>query len=59
MKHGGNRTGAGRPATPLDERRMLNLVGQGISQREIAERFGLTKTLIYARLRKLRKKGSI
>jgi hypothetical protein len=37
--HGGARKGAGRPAIQIDKRRVLVLRGQGLSIREIAERF--------------------
>jgi DNA-directed RNA polymerase specialized sigma24 family protein len=37
--HGGARNGAGRPATQLDERRLLLLRAQGFSIANIAARF--------------------
>ena len=39
---GGARPGSGRKPTMLDERRALNLHKQGVSMREIAERFGVS-----------------
>lgn len=44
--HGGARKGAGRPAVPIDKRRVLVLRGQGLSMRAIAERFNVTVTII-------------
>lgn len=44
--HGGARKGAGRPAMPIDKRRVLVLRGQGLSIRAIAERFGVTQMII-------------
>jgi transposase len=44
--HGGARKGAGRPATPIDKRRVFVLREQGLSQKAIAERFGVTATII-------------
>jgi DNA invertase Pin-like site-specific DNA recombinase len=45
-KHGGARIGAGRPATPVDARRAIVLRKQGLSYRQIAERFGVTQTIV-------------
>lgn len=44
--HGGKREGAGKPRTPINERRVLSLVAQGIPQRTIAERFGVPRHVI-------------
>ena len=44
--HGGARKGAGRPAIQIDKRRVLVLRGQGLSIREIAERFEVTQMVI-------------
>ena len=44
--HGGVRKGAGRPAIQIDKRRVLVLRGQGLSIREIAERFEVTQMVI-------------
>ena len=38
---GGARPGSGRKPTLIDERRALSLYKQGVSMREIAERFGV------------------
>ena len=38
---GGARPGSGRKPTMIDERRALSLHKQGVSMREIAERFGV------------------
>ena len=53
--HGGARTGAGRPKTKIDERRLLVLRGQGLSIDKIAERFGVTYMTIRYALDKIRK----
>lgn len=55
MTHGGERPGAGRPSTAIDERRMLVLMGQGVTMPEIAQRFGVTLHVIQYRSRKLKK----
>jgi len=39
---GGARPGSGRKPTLIDERRALSLHKQGVSMREIAERFGVS-----------------
>jgi len=44
--HGGARNGAGRPATQLDERRILSLKAQGFSIASIAARFGVKDHII-------------
>ena len=44
--HGGARKGAGRPAVPVDKRRVFVLREQGLSHKAIAERFGVTTTII-------------
>jgi transposase len=43
---GGARPGSGRKPTLIDERRTLVLHGQGVSMREIAERFGVSLQVI-------------
>jgi transposase len=43
---GGARPGSGRKPTLIDERRTLVLHGQGMSMREIAERFGVSLQVI-------------
>ena len=44
--HGGARKGAGRPAIPIDKRRVLILRDQGLSLKAIAERFNVTIMVI-------------
>jgi transposase len=44
--HGGARKGAGRPAIPIDKRRVLVLRDQGLSLKAIAERFNVTIMVI-------------
>jgi DNA-binding CsgD family transcriptional regulator len=44
--HGGARKGAGKPRTPLDEKRMLSLRAQGYSIANIAARFGVKEHII-------------
>lgn len=44
--HGGARRGAGRPGTPIDERRVMHLYDAGMSQNAIAERFGVSRYVI-------------
>jgi len=58
-KHGGARIGAGRPATPIDVRRAIVLRKQGFSYRQIAERFGVTETVVRRAIRNENKKESI
>ena len=55
MTHGGARPNAGRPSVQLDEKRMMLLIGQGVSQREIAQRFGVPAHVISYRVKKLKK----
>jgi len=43
---GGARQGSGRKPTLIDERRVLSLHKQGVSMREIAERFGVSIEVI-------------
>ena len=43
---GGARPGSGRKPTLIDERRALSLHKQGVSMREIAERFGVNLQVI-------------
>ena len=52
---GGARPGSGRKPTMLDERRTLVLHGQGVSMREIAERFGVSLQVIKYFFKKRRK----
>jgi DNA-binding CsgD family transcriptional regulator len=44
--YGGARTGAGRPRTPIDERRIIALVNAGLSQKLIAERFSISTSTV-------------
>ena len=44
--HGGARNGAGRPATQLDERRIVALRAQGFSIANIAARFDVKEYII-------------
>lgn len=50
-KHGGARIGAGRPATPIDSKRAIVLRKQGLSYKQIAERFGVTETIVKRAIR--------
>lgn len=52
---GGARPGSGRKPTLIDERRTLVLHGQGVSMREIAERFGVDYEVIKYFFKKRRK----
>lgn len=52
---GGARPGSGRKPTPIDERRTLVLHSQGVSMREIAERFGVSLQVIKYFFKKRRK----
>jgi transposase len=58
-KHGGARIGAGRPATPIDVRRAIVLRKQGYSYRQIAERFGVTQTIVKRAVNNETKKGQL
>ena len=46
MTHGGKREGAGRPLIEINMRRVMVLVNEGLTHREIAERFGVRKDVI-------------
>ena len=54
---GGARPGSGRKPTLIDERRTLVLHGQGMSMREIAERFGVSLQVIKYFFKKRRKQN--
>jgi transposase len=54
---GGARPGSGRKPTLIDERRTLVLHSQGVSMREIAERFGVSLQAIKYFFRKRRKQN--
>lgn len=51
---GGKRPGAGRPATPLDEKRIATLHAQGMNFSEIGRRFGIAQHIIKRRIHKLK-----
>lgn len=55
MISGGKRPGAGRKPTNIDEKRMMFLVSQGFTQREIAQRFAVPVHVIQARVLKIAK----
>ena len=57
MTHGGKRPNAGRPLTSIDERRVMVLVGQGVSQQTISLRFGVTLNVIAYRVAKIKKRS--
>ena len=52
---GGARLGSGRKPTLIDERRTLVLHSQGVSMREIAERFNVSLQVIKYFFKKRRK----
>jgi len=52
---GGARPGSGRKPTLIDERRALSLRKQGVSMREIAERFGVNVQVIIYFFKKQRR----
>ena len=54
---GGARPGSGRKPTLIDERRTLVLHNQGVSMREIAERFGVDYEVIKYFFKKRRKQN--
>jgi len=53
--HGGARKGAGRPATQLDEKRILSLRAQGYSVADIAARFGVKDHIIRYALNRIKR----
>jgi len=53
--HGGSRKGAGRPATQLDEKRILSLRAQGYSVADIAARFGVKDHIIRYALNRIKR----
>ena len=55
MTKGGARPGSGRKPTLIDERRTLVLHSQGVSMREIAERFNVSIQVIKYFFKKRRK----
>jgi transposase len=54
LTHGGARNGAGRPATSVDKRRVEVLMGEGLSMKVIAERFGVTPAVIKRVIKEIR-----
>lgn len=40
VTHGGKREGSGKPRANLNERRVMVLVSEGLTRKEIAERMG-------------------
>lgn len=54
---GGARPGSGRKPTLIDERRALSLHKQGVSMKEIAERFGVSHEVIKYFFKKRRRLG--
>lgn len=56
MTHGGERTGAGKPRTNLDERRLKVLLAEGLSQRAIGERFGVGRCVIQRMVKRMTEK---
>ena len=54
VAHGGARKGAGRPATPVDKRRVGVLHKEGLTMNQIAVRFGVTPAVIKRVIREIR-----
>ena len=55
MTHGGVRKGAGRPPTPVDEKRVASLRKSGMSMAKIAERFGVTQAVIKYAIKRMKR----
>lgn len=55
MKHGGERKNAGRPEANIDERRMMVMHAQGMTQVEIGARLGVSNRTIATRIAKLKR----
>ena len=55
MTHGGARKGAGRPPTPVDEKRVAALRKDGLSMAKIAERFGVSETVIRYAVKRIKR----
>lgn len=53
MRHGGKRLGAGSPEVNIDGKRVMTFISQGVSQRDIAQRFGVSQSVIWYRVQKL------
>ena len=54
MTHGGARKGAGRPATPINESRIAALRKDGMSMAKIAERFGVSQSVIRTTIKRMK-----
>jgi len=46
MTHGGKRKGAGRPRANVSVSRVLKLFSEGVTKKDIAEKFGVSHTTI-------------
>ena len=55
MTHGGARKGAGRPPTPVDEKRVASLRKDGMTMAKIAERFGVTQSVIKYAIKRIKR----
>jgi hypothetical protein len=55
LAHGGARKGAGRPRTPVDDRRIAVLRKEGLSIPKIAERFNVTPMVIRGALERIKR----
>ena len=55
MTHGGSRKGAGRPPTPVDERRVASLRKEGLTIAKIAERFDVTEAVIRWAIKRIKR----
>lgn len=51
---GGARAGSGRKPANIDTRRMMCLLSQGVSMKEIASKFGVTHDTIKYAVKKIR-----
>ena len=46
LNHGGKRKGAGRPRINISISRVLKLFDQGVTKKDIAEKFGVSEVTI-------------
>jgi transposase len=46
MTHGGKRKGAGRPRANVSVSRVLKLFSEGVTKKDIAEKFGVSEVTI-------------
>jgi len=46
LNHGGKRKGAGRPRANISVSRVLKLFDQGVTKKDIAEKFGVSEVTI-------------